>query len=106
MNRLATIQPSTVDLRRGVTRLHSSGTAGGALVIVTGTADEAVVAAFRSLTRAFGRTLVMAVGQPDDATLAMMQRSGAATVSVTPTESWAAAWTNATERTWRTASAG
>ena len=106
MNRLATVQPATVDLRRGVTRLHSSGVGGGALVIVTGAADDAVLGAFRYLARSFGRTFVMAVGNTDDATLAMIQRSGAATVAVAPGESWAAAWTNATERSWRTATAG
>jgi uncharacterized protein (DUF58 family) len=106
MNRLATVRPTTVDLRRGVTRLHSAGVGGGALVMVTGTADDAVLAAFRYLARSFGRTLVLAVGNADDATLAMMQRSGAATISVAPGESWTAAWAKATESTWRTASAG
>lgn len=106
MNRLATVQPSTVDLRRGVTRLRSSGIGGGALIIVTGRADESVLTAFRYMTRAFGRTMVLAVGDADEATLAMMQRSGAATVSVAAGESWAAAWATATESTWRTATAG
>ena len=106
MNRLATVMPSTIDIRRGVTRLHSSGIGGGALVVVTGVADNAILEAFRYLTRAFGRTIVMAVGDVDDAILAMMQRSGAATVAVDAGESWANAWANATEATWRTATAG
>ena len=106
MNRLATVRPSTVDIRRGVTRLHSSGMGGGALIIVTGIADNAILEGFRYLTKSFGRTVVMAVGDVDDAVMAMMQRSGAATVSVEPPESWANAWSSATESTWRTATAG
>jgi uncharacterized protein (DUF58 family) len=106
MNRLATVRPTTIDLRKGVTRLHSAGAGGGALVLVTGTADDAVLSAFRYLAKSFGRTLVLAVGEGDGSTLAMLQRGGAVTVSVQAGESWAAAWADATERTWRTATAG
>jgi hypothetical protein len=103
---LATIQPlHHVDLRSAVINMRRKGVGGGALVLVTGQPDDAVLAAYRTLTRDFTRTIVMAVAEPGEA-LSMLERSAAITVVSTPDLSWARPWRTALERSWSTASAG
>ncbi|HUG74163.1 MAG TPA: DUF58 domain-containing protein [Acidimicrobiia bacterium] len=103
---LATIQPlKHVDLRAAVTNMRRRGVGGGALVLVTGQPDDAVLAAYRTLTRDFTRTIVMAVAGPGEA-LSKLERSAAITVVSTPDLTWARPWKTALERSWSTASAG
>lgn len=106
MELLASVQPlEHLDLRRTVARLRRSGVGGGALVIVTGTPDHGVMAAYRALAQDFTRTVLMAVTElaPDIATF---QRAGAITVTVGTQISWAPAWRTAMELSWSSASAG
>ncbi len=107
MESLATIdRQDSFDLRALVTRLRRSGLGGGVLVMVTGEADEANLAAYRTLTRDFLHTVIMAVAQqPNDAIL-RLQQSPAVTVITGPGAKWAPAWQEAMERTWSTATAG
>lgn len=107
MELLAGIRPvDRLDLRAAVTRLRRTGVGGGALVVVTGVPDEAVLGAYRALAADFNRTVVMAVTAPGDEGLAVLRNAGVATVGAGPTGSWAPAWRTAMELSWSTASAG
>lgn len=107
MEVLATVQPQLgLDLRQTVSRLRRQGVGGGALVIVTGEADEGALSAYRILAKDFARTIVMAASDLAGDALIMFQRAGAATVSTGPDGPWAPAWRTAMELSWATASAG
>ncbi len=107
MEQLATIQTvRDVDLHRTVSRMRKRGAGGGALVLVTGNPDEADLAAFRTLSRDFARSLVLAVGSPEPAIIAGFQRGGAVTVVISPNQRWSPAWDEAMERSWSTVTAG
>ena len=89
-----------------VGKLVRGGLAGGALVLVTGEADDDDLAAYRMLSKNYLRTIVMSVAQaPNDAILAM-RTVGAVTLLTGPGAAWAPAWREAMERTWSTATAG
>ncbi|MFV1969403.1 MAG: DUF58 domain-containing protein [Acidimicrobiia bacterium] len=107
MEELAIIAPRrALDLRHLVGRLRRSGMAGGVLVMVTGEADEADVAAFQLLSRDFYRTVVLSVGRGDNEDILGFARAGALVVTTSPDGAWAEAWRNAMEYGWSTASAG
>lgn len=107
MEMLATVQVvRSLDLQRTVTRLRRSGVGGGALVLVTGIPDEAVVGAFRALYQDFARTIILAVVEHPGDTLIAFQRAGAITVPAGPGTPWALAWQTAMELSWSTATAG
>ncbi len=107
MEELAIIAPRrALDLRHLVSRLRRSGMAGGVLVMVTGEADEADVAAFQLLSRDFYRTVVLSVGRGDNEDILGFARAGALVVTTSPDGAWAEAWRNAMEYGWSTASAG
>jgi hypothetical protein len=75
-------------------------------VIVTGTADENLLGAFRALAQDFARTVVLAVAERPGDMLATFQRAGAITVVTGPSTPWAPAWHTAMELSWSTATAG
>ncbi len=106
MEKLATVAlVSDVDLHSMVVRMRRRAAGGGALVMVTGTPDEDDLAAFRSLTRDFNRTVVLAVDETaEDA--AQFHRAGAVTVIAAPGTPWAPVWREAMELTWSTVTAG
>jgi uncharacterized protein (DUF58 family) len=107
MESLAAVQGAhDLDLVRTVSRLRRAGVGGGALVIVTGIPDQAVLAAYRSLARDFARTVVLAVDPDPGEPLVMLRRAGAMTVSVDPGSPWAPSWRAAMELAWSTATAG
>jgi uncharacterized protein (DUF58 family) len=104
---LATVQPiAGLDLRSTVVRLRRQGVGGGALVIITGVADDGVLAAYRALARDFSHAVVLSVADPAPFELVTLQRAGAVTVNVGPDDRWAPAWRTAMELSWSTASAG
>lgn len=104
MDQLATVQLSTeLDLRRAIARLRRRGLGGGALVIVTGRSDDAVLAAYRALARDFTRTVVMSVDPDPGEAMTFYQRAGAVTVAVDPESDWAPAWRGGMEVAWATA---
>lgn len=107
MEELATVRTNReVDLRSFVGRMRRSGLSGGALVMVTGTPDDADVAVYRVLGRDYGKTVLMAVAQRDNEAILQFRRAGAVTVLVGAAAKWAPAWREAMERTWSTATAG
>ncbi len=107
MEELATIAPRrSVDLRQLVSRLRRSGMAGGVLVMVTGRADDADLAAFQLLSQDFYRTVVLSVEQGQNDEMIGFARAGALVVRATPDGAWSESWRNAMEHGWSTASAG
>jgi uncharacterized protein (DUF58 family) len=107
MEELATIAPrQSLDLRHLVSRLRRSGMAGGVLVMVTGEADEADLAAFQLLSQDFYRTVVLSVEQGENDEIMGFARAGALVVRTPPSGVWAESWRNAMEHGWSTASAG
>jgi uncharacterized protein (DUF58 family) len=107
MEELATIVPRrSVDLRYLVSQLRRSGMAGGVLVMVTGEADDADLAAFQLLSQDFYRTVVLSVEQGENDEIMGFARAGALIVRTTPTGVWSESWRNAMEHGWSTASAG
>ncbi len=107
MEKLATVAlVGSVDLHSMVVRLRRRAAGGGALVMVTGTPDDEDVAAFRSLTRDFNRTVVLAVDETHEGATAPFRRAGAVTVVAAPGTPWAPVWRDAMELTWSTVTAG
>jgi uncharacterized protein (DUF58 family) len=106
METLAGVQPADVlDLRASALRLRNGGR-GGALVIVSGTPDDELLAVAQLLTRNFGSTLLMSVAQHISPNIAGFQRGGTLTMAITPDGSWAKAWLDSTKAAWPTVSAG
>ncbi len=107
MERLATVQVvRDADLHSIVVRMRRRATGGGALVMVTGTPDDQDLAAFRTLTRDFNKTIILAVDQGAEAASAQFHRAGAVTVVARPDTPWAPVWREAMELTWSTVTAG
>jgi len=108
MEELATISPKrSLDLRQLVSRLRRSGMAGGVLVMVTGEADDADLAAVQLLSQDFYRTVVLSVDQGHNSEHIMgFARAGALVVRALPDGEWAESWRNAMEHGWSIASAG
>ncbi len=107
MEGLATIEPvPDLDLGSFVQRLRRRGLSGGALVFVTGQPDQPTVPALHLLARDFSRTVVMAATQHDNDATLQMRNTGAILVLAGPRSAWAAAWRDAMEHAWSTATAG
>lgn len=103
LERLASVQRvSGVNLHRSVTRLRRQQISGGALVMVTGRADEQNTAAFRTIARDFARTLVLSVAAEPSTALRSLQQAGVVTMLVGPDDTWAQAWSQMMELTWST----
>lgn len=104
MERLAVVnRDSRVDLRAVASRIRQRG-GGGALVLVTGTADRELLAVQGLLAQDFGHTLVMGVSVSTPQTVVAFHRAGATTVMVAPDDPWQNAWLSAMRSTWSTAS--
>jgi uncharacterized protein (DUF58 family) len=92
MERLALVQPdSTIDIEAVATRIRQKG-GGGALVIVTGVADRALLSVQQLLSRDYPTTVLMSASTTTSQTLVGFHRLGVTTISVTPDEPWAPAW--------------
>lgn len=94
-----------LDLRAIAMRLQRTGR-GGALIVLTGLADEELLAAQQVLSKDFLSTIVMTVTETASTGTLQFQRTGAITIDIRPDESWTAAWMSALSTTWSTASAG
>ncbi len=107
MESLATVQPQPhIDIEAVVAKVRRSGLAGGALVLVTGVPDKSDVAIFRLLGRDYLKTVVMAVTDANNETVATFRQAGAVAVVTAPGSKWSAAWRDAMERAWSTGTAG
>jgi uncharacterized protein (DUF58 family) len=106
MERLALVQPdSAIDIEAVATRIRQKG-GGGALVIITGTADRSLLSVQQLLSRDYPTTVLMTVSSTTSQTLVGFHRFGVATVSIEPDQPWAPAWVTTMRAGWTTASVG
>ncbi len=92
MERLALVQPdSAIDIEAVATRIRQKG-GGGALVMVTGIADRALLSVQQLLSRDYPTTVLMSASTTTSQTLVGFHRLGVTTISVTPDEPWSPAW--------------
>jgi uncharacterized protein (DUF58 family) len=105
MEKLALVQPAgDLDLEAVATRIRQKG-GGGALVIVTGTADRTLVAVQQLLNRDYPTTVLLGASSTTPQTLAGFHRLGVTTVSVAPGADWAPQWILSMGEAWDSASA-
>jgi uncharacterized protein (DUF58 family) len=105
MERLALVQPNPdVNLEAVAAHMRQKG-GGGALVIVTGTADRSLVSVQRLLARDYPTTVLLGASSTTSQTLAGFHRLGVTTVTVPPGSSWAPQWLLSIGDAWDSASA-
>ena len=106
LERLAVVQPvAGIDLTAVAAKIRQKG-GGGALAIVTGTADRAVLSVHKLLMANYPTTLVLGASSTTPQTLAGFHRLGVPTISVAPGEEWAEPWMIAMKNTWTVVSVG
>ncbi|MGH8929030.1 MAG: DUF58 domain-containing protein [Acidimicrobiia bacterium] len=106
MESLARVQMvEAVDIKSVAGRLRQTGR-GGALVMVTGAADEDLLAVHRLLSAQHRVTVLLAASPEPNPYLVTFQKEGVKTVTTGPGEGWAPAWNQTMERTWLSASVG
>lgn len=106
MERLALVEPNDeIDIEAVASRIRQKG-GGGALVLVTGTADRSLLSVQQLLSSQYRATVLMGASSTTSQTLIGFHRLGVATVTVDPSGSWADAWVNATRSSWTAVSAG
>jgi uncharacterized protein (DUF58 family) len=105
MERLALVQLNPdVNLEAVAAHMRQKG-GGGALVIVTGTADRSLVSVQRLLARDYPTTVLLGASSTTSQTLAGFHRLGVTTVTVPPGSSWAPQWLLSIGDAWDSASA-
>ncbi|HET8738274.1 MAG TPA: DUF58 domain-containing protein [Acidimicrobiia bacterium] len=105
MEKLALVAPHPeIDLESVATRIRHRG-GGGALVIVTGTADRALISVQQLLSRDYPTSVLLGVSSTTPQTLAGFHRLGVATLTVHPGGSWAEKWMTSMGETWDVVSA-
>jgi uncharacterized protein (DUF58 family) len=105
LEKLALVQPSdNIDMQAVATRIRQRG-GGGALVIVTGTADRSLVAVQQLLTRDYPTTVLLGASSTTPQTLSGFHRLGVSTVTVAPGEEWAPQWLLSIGEAWDAVSA-
>lgn len=105
MEKLALVETtSDIDMEAVALRIRQKG-GGGALVIVTGTADRNLVSVQQLLTRDYPTTVLLGASSTTPQALAGFHRLGVTTVTVEPGESWAAAWLTSIGEAWDAVSA-
>jgi len=104
METLALIEPeSRRDIRSAASQLRQSGR-GGALVLITGVADNQILEVHRALSREYRTTIVATATETSSTSEIAFQRAGALTMTISPEGSWSSAWRGMTERAWRSTS--
>lgn len=105
MERLALVgMTDAIDLETVATHIRQKG-GGGALVIVTGTADRTLISVQQLLAREYPTSVLLGVSSTTPQTLAGFHRLGVATVLVEPGGSWAESWMTSVGETWDAVSA-
>lgn len=105
MERLAMVtMTDAIDLETVATHIRQKG-GGGALVIVTGTADRTLISVQQLLAREYPTSVLLGVSTTTPQTLAGFHRLGVATVLVEPGGSWAQSWMTSVGETWDVISA-
>ncbi len=106
MERLALVQPnSAIDIGAVASRIRHKG-GGGALILVTGTADRELLSVQQLLSSDYRDTLLMGASSTTPQVLIGFHRMGVPTVTVRPDESWSQAWTNEMRDAWTAISVG
>lgn len=104
MEKLALVQMrSDIDIEAVASRIRQKG-GGGALAIVTGTADRSLVAVQQLLARDYPTTVLLGASSTTPQTLAGFHRLGVTTVTVAPGMSWATEWLTSVGESWDAAS--
>jgi uncharacterized protein (DUF58 family) len=105
LEKLALVQPSDdIDIQAVATRIRQRG-GGGALVIVTGTADRSLVSVQQLLARDYPTTVLLGASSTTPQTLTGFHRLGVSTVTVAPGEDWAPKWLLSIGEAWDAVSA-
>ena len=105
MERLALVTlTDAIDLETVATHIRQKG-GGGALVMVTGTADRTLISVQQLLAREYPTSVLLGVSSTTPQTLAGFHRLGVATVTVEPGGSWAERWMTSIGETWDAISA-
>lgn len=100
MERLALVEPvTTIDLQAVATRIRHRG-GGGALVMVTGSADRTLISVQQLLSRDYPTSVLMGASSTTPQTLTGFHRLGVTTVTVEPGETWAGRWMVAMGEAW------
>lgn len=100
MEKLALVEPvDDIDLQAVAARIRQKG-GGGALVIVTGTADRTLVSVQQLLARDYPTTVLLGASSTTPQTLAGFHRLGVTTVTVAPGEQWAPEWLRSIGEAW------
>lgn len=100
MERLAMVEPDVaIDLDSVATRIRHRG-GGGALVIVTGTADRPLISVQQLLARDYPNSVLVGVSSTTPQTLAGFHRLGVATMTMAPGGSLAGGWMTTIGETW------
>lgn len=105
MERLALVKPNNaIDISAVASRLRAKG-GGGALVLVTGVADRALLGVQQLLSSDYRTTVLMGASSSTAQVLIGFHRLGVTTVSVEPGEEWAKPWLTAMRSSWDAVSA-
>lgn len=105
MERLALVEPSNdIDLKAAATHIRHRG-GGGALVIVTGTADRSLISVQQLLSQDYPTSVLLGASSTTPQTLVGFHRLGVATVTVAPGGQWAERWLTSIGETWDSVSA-
>ncbi len=100
MERLAVVEPdSAIDISSVAARLRAKG-GGGALILITGVADRALLGVQQLLSSDYRTTVLMGATSSTAQTLIGFHRLGVTTVSVEPGEEWAKSWLTAMRNSW------
>lgn len=104
MERLALVAPSpAIDLESAATHIRHRG-GGGALVIVTGTADRTLISVQQLLFRDYPTAMLLGVSSTTPQTLIGFHRLGVSTVTVAPGANWSEKWLKSVGESWDVAS--
>ena len=105
MERLALVQPdAAIDLLSVASHIRRKG-GGGALVLVTGSADRIMINVQQLLSRDYPTTVLLGASSTTAQTLAGFHRLGVITVEVVPGEPWAPRWLTSIGAAWDVESA-
>lgn len=100
MERLALVAPNPgIDLESAATHIRHRG-GGGALVIVTGTADRTLISVQQLLARDYPTSMLLGVSSTTPQTLVGFHRLGVGTVTVAPGGNWSEQWIKSVGESW------
>lgn len=100
MERLALVAPTPdIDIEAAAARFSVAG-GGGALILICGNADRALLSVSRLLAAQYSTTVLMAASSTGSQTLPGFQHIGATMIGIDPDELWAGAWLAAMRSSW------